>query len=459
MFRKSNKMHFIGIGGIGMSGIAEILINLGYEVSGSDLRESEQTKRLAALGAKIYIGHRSSNIGDYSVVVSSSAISAANPEVAEARARRIPIVHRSEMLAELVRLKHGVGVAGTHGKTTTSSMLAYVLYAGGMNPTSVIGGKVLNFGTNAKIGQGEYIVFEADESDGSFLRLMPTIAVVTNIDADHLDHYKYFEAIKEAFLTYINNVPFYGFSALCADDNVIAELLPRIDRPYVTYGFSEGADFRARDVRAANGSTSYDAYYKDDPLGTITLNLLGRHNVVNSLAVVAVALDLGMSFKAIRDGIAQFRGVGRRMERIGEERGVLVMDDYGHHPTEVRATLEAMKGLGRRIVAIFQPHRYSRTQVLWDDFGQCFPNADILFLTEIYPAGEEPVEGVSSALIAGSVKKHEGRDVPVIGRLDEIPSAVLPGLREGDVVLTLGAGDIYKAGPMILAALRERGKA
>ncbi len=456
MFRKSKKMHFIGIGGIGMSGIAEILINLGYEVSGSDLRESEQTRRLAALGAKIYIGHYPSNIENYNVVVTSSAISPNNPEMIEARNRKIPIIHRSEMLAELVRLKHGIGVAGTHGKTTTSSMLAYVLYHGGINPTSVVGGKVLNFGTNAKIGQGDYIVFEADESDGSFLKLLPSIAVVTNIDADHLDHYKYFEGLKDAFLQYINNVPFYGYSVLCIDDSVVAEILPKVERPCVTYGFSETADFRAANVRTENGTTVYDCYFKNERLGEIKLGLLGKHNVVNSLAVVAVAYDLGINFQIIREGISGFRGVGRRMEKVGEEKGVTVMDDYGHHPTEIRATLDALRNLGRRLVVIFQPHRYSRTQLLWDDFGASFADAGVLYLTEIYPAGEEPIDGVSSSLIRDAVRKHDGRDVTLISRFEDIAAVVAETVQSGDIVLTLGAGDIYKAGPMILQRLRER---
>lgn len=455
MFRKSKKMHFIGIGGIGMSGIAEILINLGYSVSGSDLRESEQTRRLQALGAKIFIGHYSSNIENCNVVVTSSAISRNNPEMTEARNRKIPIIHRSEMLAELVRLKHGIGVAGTHGKTTTSSLLAYVLYYGAVNPTAVIGGKVLNFNSNAKIGQGEYIVFEADESDGSFLTLLPCIAVVTNIDADHLDHYKYFEGLKDAFLQYINHVPFYGYSVLCIDDRTVAELLPKVERPYVTYGFSEHADFRAADVRMINGSTVYTCYYKNEKLGEIRLGLLGRHNVVNSLAVVAVAYDLGLNFRVIQEGIADFRGVGRRMERVGEEKGVVVMDDYGHHPTEIRATIDALKNLDRRLVVVFQPHRYTRTQLLFEEFGKCFSGADELYLTEIYPAGEDPIDGVTSRLIADAVEKYDSRDVSVISRFQDIPETIVKNLRGGDVVLTLGAGDIYKAGPMILERIRE----
>jgi UDP-N-acetylmuramate--alanine ligase len=455
LFRKSKKMHFIGIGGIGMSGIAEILINLGYEVSGSDLRESEQTRRLSTLGAKIFIGHYPSNIGDYHVVVTSSAINQENPEIIEARRRKIPIIHRSEMLAELVRLKHGIGVAGTHGKTTTSSMLSFVLYNGGINPTAIIGGKVLNFKSNARIGEGEYIVFEADESDGSFLNLLPTIAVVTNIDADHLDHYKYFEGLKNAFLMYVNNIPFYGYSVLCVDDLPIVEMLPKIERPYFTYGFSEQADFRANNIRMKNGRTIYDCYYRNDMLGDIELGLLGNHNVVNSLSVVAVALELGMSFDSIRDGFADFKGVGRRIEKIGEINGITVIDDYGHHPTEIKATLAAVRNLGRRIVVIFQPHRYTRTHLLWEDFGKAFGFADEIFLTEIYPAGEEPIEGVSSKLIADSIMKNEGREARIISKFEEIPDNVIGILKKGDIVLTLGAGDIYKAGPMILEALEE----
>ena len=457
MFRKSKKMHFIGIGGIGMSGIAEILINLGYDVSGSDLRESEQTKRLRQLGATIYIGHYPSNIKDYHVVVTSSAISKNNPEIIEAKKRKIPVIHRSEMLAELVRLKHGIGVAGTHGKTTTSSMLAYILYHGGLNPTAVVGGKVLNFGSNARIGEGQYFVFEADESDGSFLKLLPTIGIVTNIDADHLDHYKYFEGIKEAFITYMNNIPFYGYSVVCMDDPVVAEVLPRIERPYVTYGFNPGANFKATNIKLLNGSTRYSCYYNDKLLGEIVLNLLGKHNIINSLAVVAVALELGLTFGVIAEAIAQFQGVGRRLEKIGETNGIIVVDDYGHHPTEIRATLDALKQLGKRLIVVFQPHRYTRTQYLYDEFGQAFTMADELFLTEIYPAGEEPIEGVSSNLIQQSVKKHEGRDVVVIPHLDQVPDYISPIVREGDVIVTLGAGDIYKVGHAILSMLDKKG--
>ena len=457
MFRKSKKMHFIGIGGIGMSGIAEILINLGYDVSGSDLRESEQTKRLRQLGATIYIGHYPSNIKDYHVVVTSSAISKNNPEIIEAKKRKIPVIHRSEMLAELVRLKHGIGVAGTHGKTTTSSMLAYILYHGGLNPTAVVGGKVLNFGSNARIGEGQYFVFEADESDGSFLKLLPTIGIVTNIDADHLDHYKYFEGIKEAFITYMNNIPFYGYSVVCMDDPVVAEVLPRIERPYVTYGFNPGANFKATNIKLLNGSTRYSCYYNDKLLGEIVLNLLGKHNIINSLAVVAVALELGLTFGVIAEAIAQFQGVGRRLEKIGETNGIIVVDDYGHHPTEIRATLDALKQLGKRLIVVFQPHRYTRTQYLYDEFGQSFTMADELFLTEIYPAGEEPIEGVSSNLIQQSVKKHEGRDVVVIPHLDQVPDYISSIVRKGDVIVTLGAGDIYKVGHAILSMLDKKG--
>jgi UDP-N-acetylmuramate--alanine ligase len=447
-------MHFIGIGGIGMSGIAEILINIGYEVSGSDLKSSEQTKRLESLGGKIFIGHSSSNILDYNVVVTSSAIDINNPEIIEARKKKIPIIHRSEMLAELVRLKHGIGIAGTHGKTTTSSMLASVLSDGGMNPTAIIGGKVFNFGSNARVGQGEYIVFEADESDGSFLKLLPSIAIVTNIDADHLDHYKYFHSLKEAFLTYINNIPFYGYSVLCTDDDVIRELLPRIERPYYTYGFNDGADFTAHKIRMENGKTCFTCNYKDNPIGDFILSQLGNHNVLNSLSVIAVSLELGLKYEAIRDGLKNFIGVGRRLERIGEKNNILVMDDYGHHPTEIRATLSALKNLERRIVVIFQPHRYSRTKLLWDEFGRSFGHADEIFLTDIYPAGEEPIDGISSGLIRQAVQKHGNRDAVLIDRFEDISDSVVNVLKDGDVVITLGAGDIYKVGPAILDRIK-----
>ncbi|MFC1669563.1 UDP-N-acetylmuramate--L-alanine ligase [Spirochaetota bacterium] len=449
-------MHFIGIGGIGMSGIAEILINLGYDVSGSDLTKSEQTLHLESKGAKVFIGHKPANIDDYCVVVTSSAIDPGNPEINEARKRKIPIIHRSEMLAELVRLKHGIGVAGTHGKTTISSILSYVLYKGELNPTAVIGGKVLNFESNARVGEGEYIVFEADESDGSFLKLLPTIAIVSNIDADHLDHYKYFQNVKDAFLTYINNIPFYGYSVLCIDDLIVKELLPMVERPYYTYGFSDGADFIARNTGVKNGKTVFDCYFRDEKIGNFETGLLGNHNVLNCLSVIAVAVELGMEYKDIHRGLSEFKGVGRRLEVIGEEKGILVMDDYGHHPTEIRATLDALKNLDRRIIAVFQPHRYSRTELLWDEFGQCFANADILVLTDIYAAGESPVKGVSSDLIKDSIAKHEGRDVEIISGFEEISRAVINMAKEGDVIVTLGAGNIYQAGRVIFDLLKKK---
>jgi UDP-N-acetylmuramate--alanine ligase len=455
LFRKSEKMHFLGIGGIGMSGIAEILVNLGYKVSGSDIHESEITRRLERLGVKIYIGHYPSNIKDYCVVVTSSAIDPNNPEILEARKRRIPVIHRAEMLSELVRLKQGIGVAGTHGKTTTSSMLSYVLFSGGINPTAIIGGKVLNFDSNARTGEGEYIVFEADESDGSFLRLMPTIAIVTNIDADHLDHYKYFEGLKDAFLTYINNVPFYGYSVLCLEDQVIAELLPKVERPFFTYGFSDNADFKAKNIRTFSDKMIYDCHYNGEMIGEVEINLLGKHNVLNSLAVISVALELGIDFNTIRAGLMEFKGVGRRLEKIGEEKGILVIDDYGHHPTEIKATLQAIKCKGRRVITVFQPHRFTRTELLWEDFGAAFGNSDIVFLTEIYPAGEKPIEGISSELIRNSIEKHDGKEVNIIPRFEEIPDAICSIVREGDIILTLGAGDIYKAGPEICRRIKN----
>ncbi len=439
-----------------MSGIAEILINLGYEVSGSDLAESEQTRRLGSLGARIFLGHFTSNIGDYHVVVTSSAIKPGNPELVEARARKIPVIHRSEMLAELVRLKHGIGIAGTHGKTTISSMLAFVLFHGGFNPTAVIGGKVLNFGTNARSGEGEYMVFEADESDGSFLKLLPSIAIVSNIDADHLDHYKYFEGLKDAFLTYMNNIPFYGYSVLCVDDPVIRELLPVVERPYYTYGFSADADFRAENTAMENGLTAFNCLYRGEDTGRYRIRQLGNHNVVNALSVIAVAMELGIPRDVIREGLAEFRGVGRRLELVGEEGGVAVYDDYGHHPTEIRATLEALAKLGRRLVVVFQPHRYTRTQLLWEDFGQAFGHADRVFLTEIYPAGETAIDGVGSFLIRDAIERHDGHRAEIVARFEDIPADVAAAASPGDIILTLGAGDIYRAGKPILESLRGR---
>jgi UDP-N-acetylmuramate--alanine ligase len=456
VFRKSKKMHFIGIGGIGMSGIAGILIDLGYEVSGSDLRESETTMLLRKAGAEVFIGHYPSNIQDYHVVVTSSAIDPANPEIIEARKRNIPIIHRSEMLAELVRMKYGIGVAGTHGKTTTSSLLAYVLDQGGLNPTAVIGGKVFNFGSNARHGDGEYMVFEADESDGSFLKLLPTIGIVTNIDADHLDHYGYFEGLKDAFLQYMNSIPFYGYSAVCIDDPVIREMAPKIERPYVTYGLSEDAEVRAVNLRREDGHSKFDVVHNGDDLGVFTLGLLGHHNVVNSLAVLTVAHELGIGMEEIRDSLSSFRGVGRRMELVGEENGVTVYDDYGHHPTEIQATVSAIAGLNKRVLVVFQPHRYSRTKLLWDEFGQSFTRADRVLVTNIYPAGEKPIEGVDSSLIIESIKRHEDRDAVLVERFEDVVPMVLEEAREGDVVLTLGAGDIYRVGPMILEGLKEK---
>ncbi len=456
MFRKSRKMHFIGIGGIGMSGIAEILINMGYEVSGSDLAESEQTRRLAALGARIFIGHDAANMSDYHVVVTSSAIAPDNPELMDARVRRIPVIHRSEMLSHLVRMKHGIGVAGTHGKTTITSMLAYLLFHGGMNPTAVVGGKVLDFSSNARVGEGDYIVFEADESDGSFLKLLPCIGIVSNIDADHLDHYKYFQGLKDAFLSYINTIPFYGYSVLCVDDPTVREILPLVERPYYTYGLSEDADFRATDIVMAEGMMRYRCLYKNGSVGEFAIRQLGNHNVVNSLSAIAVAQELGMSGKAIAEGLREFRGVHRRLELVGQAGGVTVYDDYGHHPTEIRATLDALKNLGRRIVVVFQPHRYSRTRMLSEEFGQCFTGADELYLTEIYPAGEQPIDGVSSMLIVESVARHEGREIGLIPRFDGIAETIASIVRRDDVVITLGAGDIYKAGTLILDEIKRK---
>jgi UDP-N-acetylmuramate--alanine ligase len=369
MYGKIEKIHFVGIGGIGMSGIAEVLLNLGYKVSGSDLRQSDTTERLAAIGGEIHIGHARENLMNVDVVVTSTAVRGDNPEVVEALARMIPVIPRAEMLAELMRMKYGIAIAGTHGKTTTTSMVATVLTHGGIDPTIVIGGKLNTLGSNAKLGQGKFLVAEADESDGSFLKLSPTIAVVTNIDADHLDYYSGIEEIKDTFVDFINKVPFYGMAVLCLDDRNIGEIIPRVKKRFVTYGVSSQADIRATNIRLAGNSTSFVAHYKGYRMGEITFGMPGKHNVLNALACIAVAMELDVPFARIQEGFAQFGGVGRRFQIKGEVRGIMVVDDYGHHPAEIRATLAAAKNgwPERRLVVAFQPHRYSRTKELFDE--------------------------------------------------------------------------------------------
>lgn len=459
MFKKIRRIHFVGIGGIGMSGIAEVLHNLGYLVSGSDSRESETTRRLASLGVRVVIGHQAENLGEADVVVRSSAVGQENAEVAAARQRLVPVIQRAEMLAELMRMKYGVAVAGTHGKTTTTSMVATVLARGGLDPTMVIGGRLNALGSNAKLGRGDFLVAEADESDGSFLKLSPTIAVVTTVDAEHLDYYRDLAHIQDTFVEFINKVPFYGMAVLCLDQENIQALLPRVEKRYVTYGLRSQADVLARDVAFAGMTSACRVFWKGELLGRLALNVPGLHNVYNALAAVVVGMDLDLRFEVIRDALADFTGVDRRFQVRGEAGGVTVVDDYAHHPVELKATLNAAKdGFGRRVIAVFQPHRYSRTQALLGEFSTAFYQADRLFVTEIYPAGEAPIPGVSGRQIADGVAGHGHRHVTYVADKSELAKAVLDQVTPGDMVLTLGAGDVWRVGEEILDRLRAGGR-
>ncbi len=459
MYRKNQHIHFVGIGGIGMSGIAELLANLGYRVSGSDLRGSEITRRLAGLGCAVHEGHHGDWIAGADVVVVSSAVRPDNPEVVAAREALVPVIPRAEMLAELMRLKkYGIAIAGSHGKTTTTSMVGCVLAEAGLDPTVVIGGKVNSLGTNAKLGQGEFLVAEADESDGSFLKLSPVLEVVTNIDLEHLDHYRDIEEIKEAFLRFIDKIPFYGAAIVCLDDPNIAELLPAIERRLITYGLASQANIHARQVVIDGFNSHFEVCREEEVLGEISLAVPGIHNVHNALAAVAVGLELEIPFGIIAAALHNFSGVQRRLQVKGDAGGITVVDDYGHHPTEIRATLGAIRGAWprRRLVVLFQPHRYSRTQGLFKEFCTAFHDADLLVLTDIYPASEQPIEGVTSEALMAGIRQHGQRHVELVPQLSELAAAVAPMLREGDVVVSLGAGNIYQAGEQLLALLAER---
>jgi len=454
MYKKNQKIHFVGIGGIGMSGIAELLLNLNYQVSGSDLRESAILERLRGLGGRAVIGHRAENVQGADVVVVSSAVRPDNPEVAQARAQNIPVIPRAEMLAELMRMKYGVAIAGSHGKTTTTSLISTVLAHGGLDPTMVIGGRLNSLGTNAKLGRGDFLVAEADESDGSFLLLSPTVAVVTNIDPEHLDHYGDMRNLKEAFLQFMNKVPFYGLTVVCLDHPTVRSLLPEVRKRLTSYGLSRQADFRAEDVRWEGWQSRFRVCRREEELGEIRLRIPGVHNVTNALAAVAVGDELGLPFPVIREGLEGFDGIHRRFEKRGERAGILVVDDYGHHPAEIRATLEAARtGKVRRILAVFQPHRYSRTQLCFEDFLGAFHNADILVVTDIYAAGEKELMGVHARNLAEGIRSQGHRDVHYLPGFAQIVDFLRGQVQEGDMVLTLGAGDVYRVGEMLLEAL------
>ncbi len=447
MFKKIQHIHFVGIGGIGMSGIAELLLNLGYRVSGSDLKPGPITERLTTLGGRIFARHAAENVHDANVVVVSSAVRPDNVEVLEAKKLQIPVIPRAEMLAELMRLKYSVAIAGSHGKTTTTSMVATVLVHGGYDPTAVIGGRLNAFGSNAKLGKGEFLVAEADESDGSFLKLSPTLAVVTNIDREHLDHYPGLSEIQAAFAAFVNKVPFYGAAVLCLDDANVQAILPRIERRIITYGTSSQADLVASRIEFHDFGSSFQIRYQGNPLGAVTLQVPGQHSVLNSLAAVAIGLELDIPMDKIVAALGAFQNADRRFHIKGEKQGVLVVDDYGHHPTEIIATLSAARqSCDRRIVVVFQPHRYSRTQALQDEFARAFYHADVVIVVPIYAAGEEPIENVSAAGLAVLIKKFGHRDVAYATDFPEALRVLRETLRDGDLLLTFGAGDVWKIG-------------
>jgi UDP-N-acetylmuramate--alanine ligase len=455
MLQKKHRVHFVGIGGIGMSGIAEVLLNLGYVVTGSDLQESESTKRLRSLGAQVFVGHQEENLSaNSSVVVISTAVKYSNPEVLEARRRQIPVIPRAEMLAELMRMKYGVAVAGAHGKTTTTSMIAAVLSSAGLDPTIVIGGRVRMLGTNAKMGQGEILVAEADESDGSFLLLSPTIAVVTNIDREHMDFHQTMERLSESFLDFINKIPFYGLAVLCLDNVHVRALLPKVRKRFATYGLSSDADFSARDLKTTPAGVESVVLHQGKALGELRLHLPGRHSATNALAAVAVAHELEIPFSRAADALDAFTGIHRRFEIKGEPRGIMVIDDYGHHPAEIQATIGAIRDSWKRpLTVIFQPHRFTRTRDLFDEFLTAFEGADRLILTEIYPAGEDPIEGATSEALYQAIKRRGHMEVEFVPDKEQIVKHLAAKLAPGDVALTLGAGDIYKVGEALVEAL------
>ena len=450
---RSPRIHFVGIGGIGMSGIAELLLNLGYAVSGSDLRGSEATRRLSGLGGRIELGHAALHVGDADVVVISSAVRRDNPEVVEARRRKIPVIPRAEMLAELMRLKQGIAIAGSHGKTTTTSMAAHLMAHAGLDPTAVVGGKMNAFGSNAKLGKGDWIVVEADESDGSFLHYAPTLVVVTNVDPEHLDHWGTEEALKRGFVEFVNKVPFYGTAILCIDHPGVQSILPQVDKRFVTYGEAPQADYRATRVEVLGPRMAFEATRRGEPLGRFELAMVGRHNALNALAVVALADLLGVPVEVTRSALASFQGVQRRFTIRGERGGVTVVDDYGHHPAEVRATLRgAREAYGRRVVCLFQPHRYTRTRDLLEEFKTSFNDADVLLVADVYAASEEPIPGVTGAALAEGIRACGHKDVAHVPRAG-LAAAARARVREGDVVITLGAGDVTAAGPELLELL------
>jgi len=455
MYQSIKHIYFVGIGGVGMSGIAEVLLNLGYKVSGSDMHLTETTERLQKLGATIFQGHSESHISDADVVVTSSAVKPTNPEVTEARTRAIPVIPRAEMLAELMRLKYGIAVAGAHGKTTATSLVGMILDRGGIRPTVVIGGKLNTINTNTILGTGDFMVVEADESDGSFLKLSPTIAVITNIDPEHLDYYQNVAEIKRAFTTFANKIPFYGLTILCLDNEHVQDLIPHLEKRYLTYGVTPQADLQAREITVHGLSMIFTVFYHNEKLGRVELKMPGLHNVHNALAAIATALELNLDFTIIQEALKNFEGIHRRFQLKGKFNDITLIDDYGHHPTEIKATLSTAKNIWeRRLVVIFQPHRYTRTRDLFKDFLSAFNQADILVLTDIYPAGEDPLPGVKTETLFQGIKKHGHKQVHYFPRKEKIVDHILKLLNPGDVVITLGAGDIWQVGEQLQHKLK-----
>ena len=458
MFSSIKKLHFVGIGGIGMSGIAEILIDEGFSVTGSDRAASDNTERLEALGAKVSVGHAAENLDpDVDVLVYSSAVAPDNPEVQEARRRKIPVIRRAEMLAEVMRLKYGIGIAGTHGKTTTTSMVSLILMEGGIDPTVIVGGRLHGLaGSNARLGKGEFIVVEADEFDRSFLSITPTIAVLTTLETDHLDCYRDLEDIKSAFIQFAQKVPFYGFVVLCLDEPALQDIMPKIKKKIITYGLNGQADLQAVDIVHKQNVSRFTVVKEGQDLGEIELQIPGKHNVQNALAAIAVGLELKVPFGKVKAGIEKFTGVFRRWEVKADVDGITVIDDYAHHPTEIRATLAGSKsGWRRRVIAVFQPHLYSRTRDFYDDFGRAFFNADVLVVTDVYPAREEPIQGVTGELIASAAKQYGHKQVHYVPDKKNVPEFLRGLVQKGDIVITMGAGDIWKYGEEFIRKLKS----
>lgn len=458
MFSSIKKLHFVGIGGIGMSGIAEILIDQKFSVTGSDKAVSENTERLVSLGAKVHIGHDAKNLDpDVDALVYSSAVYPDNPEIMEAQKRKIPIIRRAEMLAEVMRLKYGIGIAGTHGKTTTTSMVSLVLMEGDVDPTVIVGGRLHGLaGSNARLGQGDFIVVEADEFDRSFLSITPTIAVLTTLETDHLDCYRDLEDIKGAFIQFASKVPFYGFVVLCLDEPALQEIMPKIKKKIITYGLNSQADLQAVDIVHKSNVSKFLVVHEGKDLGGVELQIPGKHNIQNALAAITVGLQLGVPFDKVKAGIEKFTGVFRRWEVKAEVKGVTVVDDYAHHPTEIRVTLAGAKaGWRRRVVCVFQPHLYSRTRDFYDEFGRSFFDADVLVLTDVYPAREEPIQGINGELIANAAQEFGHKQVFYVPDKQNVPDFLMKIKQEGDIIITMGAGDIWKFGEAFIKKLKN----